>query len=97
MKTVTVTQGQTLYDIAIQEYGCYEAVLLLCQDNSLSLVSELLAGDTILVRDGVPAITDSNISVVQYLKTSSFNPNSGYKSDVEGFYSHGFYSSKFYV
>jgi hypothetical protein len=97
MKTIVITQGQTIYDIAIQEYGCYEGVKLLCDDNGLGLVTELVAGDTLLIRNEVPAINDFNISASAYLKSSSMKPNSGYKSDVELFYSHGFYSPKFYV
>jgi hypothetical protein len=47
MKTIIVGDGQTIFDIAIQEYGGIEGILLLMSDNGdkiPSITSELKAG-----------------------------------------------------
>lgn len=46
---VTVRAGQTLADIAIQEYGSLEAVFTLAWENGVSPTGEL-SGGTVLMR-----------------------------------------------
>lgn len=69
MRAITVTYGQTLIDIALQEYGCYEAVTLLMEDNQLGLGELLEPGTSILIRDVIPDITGTNLLILaQYKK-----------------------------
>jgi hypothetical protein len=82
MKTVIVVEGQTIYDIAIKEYGGYEGVFILLEDNSLDLTTVLTAGDKILVRNVVPELTDNNVLIADYFKANRLNPNSGYLNTV---------------
>lgn len=93
---LTVTQGQTIYDVAMQVYGCYEGIFLLIQDNNVSLVSELMPGQNLIVRDTVPKLNENNIAVAAYYKLNSIIPNSGWKVSTGGFYSIGFYNFGFY-
>lgn len=58
MKTV-VQAGQTLLDIAVQEYGVAEAAVLLAQTNDLSLTDSLAAGQVLEVAEQV---YDKNMS-----------------------------------
>lgn len=77
MKIITATYGQTLMDIAVQEYGCYEGVTLLMQDNDLALTANLVAGQELLIRDAVPELTATNQAVAQYNRLNGISVNSG--------------------
>lgn len=52
MKTV-VQAGQTLLDIAVQEYGTIEAVFMLAKANKLSVTDTLQAGQEIEIPEKV--------------------------------------------
>lgn len=49
--TIIVQQGQCLLDIALQEYGSAEGVVMLMRDNNLSLDANLLPGTALVVRN----------------------------------------------
>lgn len=52
-KTITVQEGQNIYDIAVQEYGGVDAVHLLQTDNPTKindLNAVITVGDTLLIR-----------------------------------------------
>lgn len=51
MKTFAVKDGQSIYDVANQVYGSFSGVFLLLADNSLSLDTDLFAGQVLLVRE----------------------------------------------
>ncbi len=76
---IKVKAGQTIYDIALNKYGCYEGVFLLLQDNGLNLISDVLPGQSLVIRDAVPQLNSTNIPVVADMKLNSTTPNSGYK------------------
>lgn len=66
-KQVVVADRQSLVDIAIQEYGCYEGLFYLLDDNSdrLFAVDEVpLPGMKLNVRIKTPVLSPSNTSVV---------------------------------
>lgn len=104
MIEVTVHSGQTLVDIAIQEYGCFEGVFLLAEDNAISPTKKMNAGDVLMVRDEVPALTDSNQAVARDNKANGIKVNSGFGIDepageppVESeFYDPEFYDPEYY-
>lgn len=52
MKTV-VQAGQSFFDVAIQEYGTVEAVILLARSNNMSMTDALTAGQVLEVPDQV--------------------------------------------
>lgn len=52
MKTV-VQAGQTLLDIAIQEYGTIEAAFMLAKANNLSITDTLQAGQSVDIPEKV--------------------------------------------
>lgn len=59
IKTVTVQSKQTLWDIALQEYGIADAVVLLLQSNpGLSITQVLVPGQQIIV------YTDAALQVI---------------------------------
>jgi hypothetical protein len=98
MKIVEVRQGQTLADIAIKEYGCYEGISLLLNDNSgLSVDVDLVPGTLLKVNEVVPELTSNNIVIANLFKKQQVNPNSGYLiTNNNGFYNNSFYNNSFY-
>jgi hypothetical protein len=85
MFSITVQEGQTIYDIAIQEYGCAEAVSLLTADNNIGLSTEFEGGEILSIRDAIPEINNNNIAIAKLFKTKGIKPNSGYLIElVEG-------------
>lgn len=50
---VTVKDGQTLVDIAVQEHGTWEAALDMAMENGVSLTDTLEAGRTLRLPEGV--------------------------------------------
>lgn len=87
MKTINVAEGQTLIDIAIQEYGCYEGLHQLMKDNNIGpngLIEDgevyrlITAGDTLLVQDEVPELTDTNRTIAAYYKRNRIKVNTTY-------------------
>lgn len=51
--TVTVKNGQTMSDIAIQEYGDLSAVFLIAEENDISPSDNLTAGTVLRLPDVV--------------------------------------------
>ncbi|MBX7204140.1 MAG: hypothetical protein K1X81_01835 [Bacteroidia bacterium] len=80
MKQVTVTAGQTIYDITTRHYGCFEGIRLLMEDNpGFGLSTELVAGQVVNVRYPVPALTKTNQAVVRQFESKNISVNSTYK------------------
>ncbi len=75
MKTVTVLNNQSLWDIAIQEYGTVEAVFELAQANGLSVTDTLTAGQVLNVPEVDPALTQPEI--VDYYRRNGIRPATG--------------------
>lgn len=94
MKKIIVRYGQTIYDIAIQEYGCFEGAFVLCQDNGISLSAELTAGQILLVNTTVADFNGNNKDVASFFGRFKIIVNSGYQPPVVivPFYSGDFYS-----
>lgn len=62
---ITIEDGQSLIDAAIQEYGDARGIILLIQDNEVNLADDLVAGSTLQVRLGpetgeVPSVARMN-------------------------------------
>lgn len=68
MKRINVKPGQSVFDIAIQEYGSAQGVAILMEDNDISAL-ELQVGQELHIRDEV---IDKN--VVNYFKSRSLTP-----------------------
>lgn len=76
----TTEAGQTIIDVAIEYYGCYEGVFLILEDNpTLVLGDKLNASQKIVLRDAVPTLTDNNVTIAQYFATKNIKVNSGDK------------------
>lgn len=67
--TVTVQNGQTLSDIAIQEYGDLSAVYLLAEENGTSITSQLQPGTVLVLPDVV-----INKEMQSYCKNNGVSP-----------------------
>lgn len=78
MKSVTVLPNQTLSDIAIQEYGTLEAVLLLAKQNGISPTSELTSGSKLKVPD---IVIDRDME--DYCKSNRVSPATSESSETE--------------
>lgn len=73
MPLYIVSEGQNIYDVAIQEYGDTEGVYLLLEDNpTLSLDSVLNAGQLLTIKSA-----PLNMSIVAYFKRQKYRINTG--------------------
>ena len=74
MKLIPVTQGQSLYDICVQEYGDVSYIFQLLSDNkNLDLSSNISTGDMIYIDDslfGEPVVK----AIFQEKKRKLINP-----------------------
>jgi hypothetical protein len=65
MKVVKLAYGQSLYDLAVQEFGHEDGVFLIFEDNP-NIVFDFSqtppAGTDVLIRD-IPVLTDGNRAV----------------------------------
>jgi LysM repeat protein len=73
MKTVIVRNNQSLWDIAIQEYGTVEAVFDLAMANGLGITDILTAGQVL----NVPESEYVNAEVVAYYRKNDLHPATG--------------------
>lgn len=83
---VKAHQGQTIYDLAATYYGCFEGVFLILEDNkTIGLDTELVPGQSIAIRDEVPRLNDSNQNIAMAFKNQNLQLNSTYIPEpVEG-------------
>jgi hypothetical protein len=77
MMNVIVTAGQTIQDIALQEYGALEAAIYILMDNNLGIDEALYGGQVINIRDQVPVLTENNKAIQRSLSASGVKPNRG--------------------
>lgn len=67
-KHIIAGDRQSVVDVALQEYGCYEGSFLIMEDNAaldLSLHSVLIPGVKLLIRTPVPRITATNQGIME--------------------------------
>lgn len=90
-RKIIVLDRQTLWDIAIQEYGTVEAVFDLLSDNpSLTINTALIAGQQLIISSPV-----MNQDVYDYFKKNNLNPVSDVRDVSEitdGAFTDGFSS-----
>lgn len=97
---ITVEEGQTISDIADQEYGCTEGMVLICEDNGLAVDDDLLPNQALFIRVPVPDLNGRNQEVARLSKSKGTIVNSSYKASAESpendFYIDDFYDNTFY-
>jgi hypothetical protein len=73
MKTINIEDGQNLVDIAMQEHGTPEAMVTICDDNSLEYDADLSTIQTLAIREpGIDVIPYHNAQVVaEYTKKNA--------------------------
>lgn len=79
-KEVRVLSGQSLYDIALQEYGVVASIFVLFQDNTdvLPYLNYAPSAGTILkVRTTKPTLSEDNIQVAEYYENKDAVVTSG--------------------
>ncbi len=72
---VIVQDGQSLFDICLQEFGTLEEIFTLANDNDLNLNSKLVAGRELVVNK--TNVGDENIKNFVVLKNLTFNNDQG--------------------
>jgi len=72
MTTVTVRDGQTLFDIAIQSLGIVDRVFDVAQLNGLGITDDLVSGQILFL----PAVAFEDTDTVEYF-TKPWYPMSG--------------------
>ena len=84
-KKIIVSQGQSLIDIAMQEYGALPGVFLILEDNTeLSAVDQTpIAGTEINIRVDVPEISEGNRAIARKFVKEGLRVNSGSAPDTE--------------
>lgn len=80
MKTVTILEGQTVTDIAVQELGDAERSMEIAVMNNISITDDLIAGSFI----NVPDYDASKQNYVQLFANSANKPASADSSDENG-------------
>lgn len=74
--------GQTIFDIALQQYGCFEGVFLIMEDNPTINLNTVLQPETeIKIKDILPELNADNKRVVQLYTQNNVKPNSSYVID----------------
>ena len=85
-KYITVNPGQSMYDIAVQEYGCYEGVFLLIVHNPTVLVdgldTELSIGASLAILKTVPSLTANNVAFTNYIAGKGVRVISGNQETI---------------
>ncbi len=73
---VSIKPGQTLFDIALQEYGSFAAISLLLEDNRgvFTDITNIPAGTPLFIRDPLPSLEEINKQVVKHFQTSNQLP-----------------------
>lgn len=74
MKQVTVLDGQTMLDIALEYYGDASAVVTLAADNGLVVGAPLTAGQVLDIDP--EKVTDKQVT--GYYETRNINPSTKY-------------------
>lgn len=70
MKVIIATYGQTLMDIALQEYGCIEGLFEIIKLNTaMHLSYELTAAEAVIIDDVIPKLTTTNLQILKQLQT----------------------------
>ena len=77
-RQITIQQGQTLRDIAMQYYGCADGVQRIKQLNGIGY-GALVPGTQLLIDSTVPMLTDTNLQVMRYYNRLGIVVNSNYK------------------
>lgn len=77
MRTIKVQQGQTLKDIAMQEYGCFEGLQRILELNNIGF-GFLANGANVIVDDTAPVLSENNLRVVKYYQNEAVVVNSHY-------------------
>ncbi len=67
---MTVKDGQTLADVAVQECGTWEAAVEIALENGVSLTEDVAAGTSLQLPDGVK----ENRVVASYCKAHGVSP-----------------------
>lgn len=77
-KTATVQPGQTIFDLAIQEYGDLSGLVELASDNNKSLTADIVAGENLKVGQ------TKNKLITDFYKGRSIKPATGTtESEIE--------------
>lgn len=76
--TVTVKNGQTMSDIAIQEYGDLSAVFLIAEENDISPSDNLTAGTVLRLPDVVV-----NKEMQDYCRNNGVSPATEVTADSD--------------
>jgi hypothetical protein len=102
-KTIKSSLGQSLINIAVQEYGCYEGLFDLIEDNESKLVNiaqVLQSGVELLIRVPVPEYTANNRVVAEALARDKVIVSSQLTATdvplLEAVYAEGIYAQGIY-
>lgn len=73
--SISSEEGQTIYDVALQEYGDYGAVFMLMEDNPViaDLNHDLAANTKLFIRNN-PDVDD--VELMRYIRDKKININS---------------------
>ncbi len=78
MQSVTVRDGQTLFDIAIQSLGIVDRVFDVAQLNGLGITDELMSGQVLLL----PDVAFEQLDTVDYFSKPWYPMSGDADSDV---------------
>ena len=74
--TKTVEEGQSLFDLTIQEYGDIQGIFLLLFDNPGSLIGDVpTPGQSLAFRDNVPEGILEDQSIMDFYRKNNIRVN----------------------
>lgn len=102
MKQITVKFGQSIYDIAVQYYGCTDGVWLLMEDNPVlqSITDIPTACTLLLVRFPVPKLARFNQRTAADIEAQNIEVAGGFNNSVPPtplLYVNELYVEEFYI
>ena len=88
-KIIVVEENQSIFDIALQEYGAAEAVSQLVYDNGLESVNADVATNTeMVITDSIVNKDVVNLYIKKNIKPASLDQDNGH--DDDGAFTDGF-------
>jgi hypothetical protein len=77
-KTTTITEGQSLMDVAIQEHGTVETLFDLADANGLAITDALEAGQVMVV----PSEGRAVVAIAAYFRSKAIRINTSSDTDL---------------
>lgn len=84
MKQYVTQYGQSLIDIALQEYGHIDGVFQIIKDNPQYAITDVpKVGDVVLIQKTVPVLSLDNNKIAETIKSDNITMASGLNTNLQ--------------